>query len=331
MTTATMRERILRLYPDTQNHSIDAVIDDPDKLAKSFPKAAFDQVGAVAMRSAHEIMAGVAVAKGSQLNACLSHIEGGNLLVGTLSNGDGYAIVGRDSVSATHAALREDLGRELAEDEVLQIIGADLGVPASNIYPVEQPDDFHIDMWMLPIKPGEVIVNDARSAAQLLIENLTMERAAQRPTQLGPNASSAEWQRNQRELQAWQKQGPGFEDFCVQIEQNAEKRAKAIQGMAADLEKAGLKVHYAPGVLEAPGSQVMNFLNAEQGTNAKGERYYIALGGAPHVEKVFVERLAQIAGDTISRVHLLDRQYTKGTLQALGGISCRCKIEGQLL
>ena len=58
-------------------------------VSRDFKDAAYAQVGAVAERKSHKLMAGVALAKGTTIRASLTHLEGGNVLVGTQADGEG--------------------------------------------------------------------------------------------------------------------------------------------------------------------------------------------------------------------------------------------------
>jgi len=325
-----LQERIRRLYPeatalpDTQ----DALL---SVLRSDYPDAAYAMVGAVAERGSHEVLAGVALAKGTEIKACLSHLEGGNLLVGTLPGGEAYALVGSDSFAATRSVLEQDLGRPISDAEVRQAIGVDLGVQPAHVHSIEQPRDFHLDMWMTPIKPGEVLVDDAMQSAELLIQINEANHLADKPKAPRANASEDSKQDYQSSLKWWKDLGGNLKAQAKQIRSIAKRRASFQKKMCADLEQAGMKIHSVPGVLESNGSMVANFLNAEQGVNSKGERYYIALGADPMAEKSFVGHLAKIAGAEIARVHLMDRDFTRTTLSAQGGISCRTKAEGDVL
>lgn len=329
MQLAILRERVARLYPRAAaitSKSIDRV---REKIRTDFKDAGFSTPGHVAAEHSYEVVAGLALAKGSELRACRSHVEGGNLLVGTLADGSGYALVGRDSVAATRTVLQRDLKRAISDDDVRAAVADDLGLAADQIHFVEQPGEFHIDMWMSPIKPGEIVLDDAREAAQLYAAWQREDYLKKKPTPPPPDASAAKQEAYQSDLKFWQELGTDREESIKQMRELADKRAAHEQRVAADLERAGLKVHRMAGVFQAGWFMTMNFLNAEQGTNARGERYYIALGGDPRAERYVADRLRQLDCG-ISRVHFLDREFTRGTLSAQGGISCRVKCEGDL-
>src|SRR5687767_9670265 len=127
----------------------------------------FEMHGRVELRRNQQRVAGLGLAGDVSIRENLSYVEGGNMLTGTLPNGEGYGLVGRDSVAVTRAALARDLGRPVSEEEALLAISKDFGIDRKNLHPVEQPGDFHIDMYLSVVKSGEVIVNDAHEAVRL--------------------------------------------------------------------------------------------------------------------------------------------------------------------
>jgi len=329
MQLAILRERVKRLHPRAGDIKTRSLTKLRDKIRSDFADAGYSMPGRVAFDHSFEVVAGLALAKGSELRACRSHIEGGNLLVGTLADGTGYALVGRDSVAATRAVLQRDLKHAISDDDVHAAIADDLGIAASQVHFVEQPGEFHIDMWMAPIKPGEIVLDDAREAARLYVAWEREDYLKDKPKPPPPGATPAKQEQYRSDLVFWKSLGEDREETVKQILEQAEQRAKFEERVAQDLERAGLKVHRMAGVFKAGWNMTMNFLNAEQGTNARGERYYVTLGGDPRAERYFVDRFRQL--DTgISRVHFLDREFTPGTLGAQGGISCRVKSEGDL-
>ncbi|MEW5854434.1 MAG: hypothetical protein AB2A00_37005 [Myxococcota bacterium] len=327
---AAYRDRVGRLYPEQAAK----IAKTPwsklrETIAEKFPDAVFSMVGAVSDRKSHEVLAGVALAKGTTIRASLTHIEGGNLLVGTLPSGEGYALVGRDSLAVSRRILEKDRGRKVTDDELKAAVAHDLGVKPEHVHAVEQPRDFHLDMHMVPIKPGEILLNDAVAAAKLQAQWEREDHAQKEPRPPPPGASSDKLEMYQSDLEFWRDIGKDMVQRHADDLKHAERSAKFEKLVAKDLEAAGLKVHLAPAVFGQGHAAVANFLNAEQGTNPRGERFYIALGGDPRAERVFVDALKAL-DPGIARVHLLDPEMTGTTLRAGGGISCRTKAEGTL-
>lgn len=327
---AGYRARIARLYPDDAARAASRPWEKlKNEIQTKYPDVLFAMAGAVADRKSHEVVAAVALGKGTSLEASLSHIEGGNLLLGTLPSGDGYALVGKDSLVHSKTILERDLGRTVTDDELMRAVAHDLGISAENVIPVEQPGDFHIDMHMIPIKPGEVLLNDAVAATTLECQWELDDKIKDTPKDPGPNASAEKRDEYKSDLKFHKELLADLKDRHKEQIDDAKKAAAFESRVASDLESRGIVVHRAPAVFGSKHMMSANFINAEQGTNAKGKRFYIALGGDPRAEKVFLEHLEKLETG-IARVHLLDRDLTRTTLQAGGGISCRTKAEGTL-
>jgi hypothetical protein len=156
------------------------------------------------------------------------------------------------------------------------------------------------------------------------------DKIATAPKDPGPTASPTKREEYESDLKFHKELLTDFADRHKDMRKDAKKMARFEDQVVKDLEKKGLVVHRAPAVFGTGHMMQANFLNAEQGTNAKGERFYIALGGDPRAEKVFLDSMEKL-GTGIARVHLLDRELTQTTLSAGGGISCRTKAEGTLV
>jgi len=298
-------------------------------VSRDFKDAAYAQVGAVAERKSHKVMAGVALAKGTTIRASLTHLEGGNVLVGTQADGEGYALVGRDSLAQSRYILAKDRGKPVSDAALMAAVAHDLGIKPQHVVAVEQPGDFHLDMHMMPVAPGEVMVNDPVAAQQLSEQWERADHLRKKPAAPRAGASAATVETYNSDLAFWKELGQDAERNFKEAAARAQKQATAEERSIRDLEKAGIKVHRVPAVFGPRHAPQANFINAEQGTNPKGERFYIALGGDPRAERVFVEALAAIKPG-IARIHFLDRDITMSTLVAGGGISCRTKAEGAL-
>jgi hypothetical protein len=75
----------------------------------------------------------------------------------------------------------------------------------------------------------------------------------------------------------------------------------------------------------------MNFLNGERGQNASGEQFYITLGGDERAQKYVTDMFSNVIPSGLDRIHFLDPKLTDVTLGLNGGISCRAKIEGDIV
>jgi hypothetical protein len=207
------------------------------------------------------------------------------------------------------------------------------------MHPVEQPGDFHIDMYLSVVGSGEVIVNDAQEAVRLQEQWMRGDHAAAKPQPPAAGAGPRELAEHASQLQAWSEAGERLEREVTALRSDAERAAK-FEMMIRDLEAAGMKVHRMAGVFKDPRSvgrrdagllqPLMNFMNAEKGTGADGKRFIIALGGDPRAEQYAQEKMKALLGEEAPRLHFLDRRFTTPTLQLNGGISCRIKSEGAL-
>lgn len=327
------KERLARFYPDADPGAF-AMMSAHERRDR-FPDVLFRSVGAVHDRESHEILASAALARGRDVIACASHIEGGNLLVGSWPDGRAYALVGRDSLAVSRSILEGDLGREVSDQELRAFVAADLGVEPEAVHPVEQPGDFHLDMHMVPVNPGEVVLNDAYEAAALQVQWLREDVEAGRPPypELDPldddnDDKIADYEKRMRK---WSSFKDRVEERIVEIEAHAERVAPFEERARRDLEAAGLTVHRMAGAFHDGRYPTMNFLNLEHAQNRHGERFAILLGGDPRAEAYVTEKLNDEFDCGYSRLHFLDRRNTTSTLQDQGGISCRVKLEGEPL
>lgn len=287
-------------------------IDDARK--KRFPKdvpSNFGQLGQVHACQLQPTALGQAAALGGKAVQGLAYLEGGNTLTGTRPDGQPYALVGRDSLAVTRRLLEAK-----SDQQVNEAVGSDLGLPASSVFGVEQPGEFHLDMRMMPVAPGEIALNDAKAAAEQQIKWLKAE--LNQAIKEGGDA---------KELKAQ------FEERCTNLREEGEKRAKWEALTSRDLEAAGMKVHHLPGVFvdpDYPATDTSNFFNARHGVNEQGERFSIFMGGKPEEEAFVAEKLLH-AELGLTRLHFLDPSQTASTLSLQGGLKCRTKPDGELV
>ncbi|MFN8613836.1 MAG: hypothetical protein U0931_40255 [Vulcanimicrobiota bacterium] len=279
-----------------------------------FPKdvpSDFGQLGQVHACQLQPTALGQAAALGGKAVQGMAYLEGGNTLTGTRPDGQPYALVGQDSLAVSKRLL--DAKSDL---QVREAVASDLGVPASAVFPVEQPGEFHLDMRMMPIAPGEIALNDAKAAAEQQIKWLRSEL-----DQAIKDGGAADELRQQ------------FKERSQNLREEAEKRAQYEALTTRDLEAAGMKVHHLPGVFvdpDYPASDTSNFFNARHGVNEQGERFSIFMGGKPEEEAFVAEKLLN-AGVGLTRLHFLDPSQTASTLNLQGGLKCRTKPDGELV
>lgn len=278
----------------------------------------FSQQGQVHASQLQPAALATAAATGGEARQALSYLEGGNIMTGTRQDGTPYALIGRDSVALTRELLSRQTGSEIPEARALEVIAADLGVEPAQVFPVEQPGEFHVDMRMMPIAPGEVAINDAKAAAEQQIQWLKADL----------DRDLADGLSGEDQLKA------DFEDRCTALREEAEKRAVYEKLTIRDLKAAGIKVHRLPGVFvnpDNPTEDTANFFNARHGVNEQGERFSVFMGGTPEEEALVAEKILKETGAKITRLHFLDPTQTAETLGLWGGLKCRSKPDGQVV
>ncbi|MBN9417383.1 MAG: hypothetical protein J0I12_18190 [Candidatus Eremiobacteraeota bacterium] len=236
-----------------------------------------------------------------------SYIEGGNLLSGHRADGTPYVLVGQDSMALTKELLARQLGRTPEEQEVRQAVAADYGVQADQIFGIEQPGEFHLDMRMSPLGPGVMALQDSRLAAQM--------QAAWIREELG-ETMTPEWN---QEVDA--------------MVEKAEEAARYEELARRDLEKAGFQVVPVAGAFRNMNDTKVdgaNFFNARHGTNPDGEKYTIMMGGTAKQEAYLADFLLGQGHLPVERLYFLDPEQNQETLPENGGLKCRTKPTGQL-
>lgn len=275
---------------------------EPENLAGHFTRqGAVDQGGHLgfggAMGSVH----------GERVRQARSYVEGGNMLPGARADGTAYLLVGQDSLDLTGTMLTAQFGRPATDMEVRKTVAADYGVAPEQVFGVEQPGAFHLDMRMTAIAPGVVALQDSRQAAELQAGWVRQE--------LGDTLSEGE------------------NGALEGIVEGAEELARYEALTRRDLEKAGLKVVPLAGVfrnLEDLDKDGANFFNARHGTNPQGEKYTIMMGGTEAEEAYIAQTLLGQGPLKANRLYFLDPEQNRQTLPLSGGLKCRTKSHGRL-
>jgi hypothetical protein len=326
---------------DDQAFLSSAILRDRERrLAGEDVDTQFHKHGRVEMRRKQRGFAELALSLGREVREALSYIEGGNLLAGMRANGEAFALVGRDSLAVTRAALERDLDRPVEDDELLAIVAKDLGVAPNEVHPVEQPGDFHLDMYMSVVGEGEVLLNDAREAARLQAQWLHEDLEALRPAPLPESATAQERTRHQQAMDRYEAKAQSVAQSIPLLEADAARSAKFEALVQRDLEAAGMTVHRVAGVFKNPRGhrlgdqlrlQAMNFINAEKGTAPDGKRFMVLLGGDPRAERAFETKLRTELPHLAERLHFMDASLTGPSLEMDGGINCRVKPDGTVV
>lgn len=327
-----LRDRIERYYPGAQGAEEISDWKLRSTVDRRFPLADYGRHGAVNSGDYQEIYKNLGKEMGRQVKTSRSYLEGGNVLTGTLTDGSGYALVGRDSLAVTRAVLDAGSGTEVSQQQALDIVAADLGLRAANVHPVEQGGAFHIDMHLTAVAPGTVVLNDAEKAFMLQEAWLREDHQAERPADLAPDAGLLSRWGHSIKMRLWRGRGQKLERQLEAMQQAAGERAARENEVLVDLRAAGLKVHRLAGCFvypDNPTRDASNFLNARFGVNEQGQRFYIGLGGEARQEAYVAKEMMRNLDLGLCRMHFLDPELTAPTLALEGGIKCRTKTEGQ--
>lgn len=263
-------------------------------------------LGMVNKSGAQALAAGQALLHGQPIRQAQTYLEGGNLLSGRRADGTPYVLVGEDTLALTRAILAKAQGEEPSPQEVKARVAADLGVEVGQLFAVEQPGTFHLDMRMMPIGPGRIALQDSHKAAALHLQWLREEG----------QMSESQLQKVAENLNRW-----------------AQQRAPLEELAARDLRAAGLQVDRVAGAfpevsnLQRDGA---NFFNARHGVSPQGVRYSILMGAAPQAENYIAHTLLEELKAPIDRIYFLDPNQTRETLKLSGGFKCRTKLQGVL-
>lgn len=266
----------------------------------------FLQQGSVQESGYQQVGGSQAMVYGEKLYQAQSYVEGGNLLSGQRADGTPYVLVGQDSLDLTRALLEKKSGRTPTPEEVRQTVAQDYGVTADQVFGIEQPGAFHLDMRMTALAPGVIGLQDSRLAAKLQSDWVREEAGANMPV--------------------------GWNERLEKLSAEAEEAARYEALTRRDLEKAGLQVVSMPGAfpnLSRPNVDGSNFFNGRHGTNPEGEKYTVLMGGTAKQEAYLADFLLGQGHLAADRLYFLDPEQNWQTLPSHGGFKCRTKPHGQ--
>lgn len=267
----------------------------------------------------------LAHASGIQAYENASHIEGGNFLSGTTFDGRGYALVGRDGAEATRAVLASRLGLlldQVSDADVRKAISIDYRIDPKLIFFIEQPGEFHLDMSMVLMGPGQVIVNDCLEVFELQQEWMYADYLKLKPAlDSGP------------QFEAWQKLGEALEGELARLAAHASRMFGYERRAVNDLRAAGLEVRRVAGAFPSGGNFLpgMNFLNGEGGVGAGDQPFFVTNGGDPRAEQYVAQQYLLALGTGLKRVYFIDPEASRKSIEETsGGLGCRTKGEGSV-
>lgn len=261
-----------------------------DPHSDEFPTGHVDArsfMGAVTENKEHLSAKALAKATGKSVVTTRTYNEGGNMLAGTLPNGQPYGVIGRDGVllSAFHLQEKFDANaKEVPEfdpknvdarmgamafdaaevqntieklesagmmkakpadakarekeakqflaklDLVKDIFAEDTKIPRDQLIFVSQPD-FHVDMHMRPVGPGQIMINDFGENIKLIDEALK---------------KAAKGSPEEKQLQTMRKHATEMQKSMGPVMDQIKKQA----------QQGGLEVASAPGVMEGQFEKV---------------------------------------------------------------------------
>lgn len=316
--------------------------------------------GAVNDRKEMEPAKQLGKALNEKVTTTRTYNEGGNMVVGTLPNGDSYAVLGRDATLVSTFKLEKDYENNkdivpefspenikrqvdqldsvgyftetmiketidklnsanqiskgtdpterakefLAKTKIVEneIFPKDLGISKDNLIFVPQPE-FHIDMQMRPLKPGQILLNDFDENIKLL------ESAKKKVTKGSPEELEIK-----KMITNSKKMRSVMSPVMIQIE--------------AKLKAQGIEVIKAPGVMESDKRKV-NFMNAVPGSTIGSNRQFYMTnytGLKPlreafeeHMKKQDVDKIYWM-GDTVDAKGISGSEHS---LDFQGGMDCR--------
>lgn len=217
---------------------------------------------------------------------------------------------------ANTASARADAIEFMVQQDIVKdIFATDVGVSRENLIFIDQPE-FHIDMHMRPVAPGQIMVNDFAANERLLKDAIS-------------RATPGSWE--ETELQGMLKHNTEMASVMGDV----------MSRISSQLQEGGLEVVSAPGVMEGPmanphptqsdPSRHVNFMNAIPSTRpGTNEQIYITNYTSIAPLRAAFEDYAQTQG--IEKVYWVGdqgggEQFKSAAESSLwpgmGGLDCR--------
>jgi hypothetical protein len=198
------------------------------------------------------------------------------------------------------------------------VVSREIGIAPAFIYFVEQPGEFHLDMKMAVMGPGQVIVNDAFDVFDLQQEWILADYQAKQTTM---------------DESAWKALYPAIDAELAELSIKArrawayESRTIANLSRIPNLNIVRVAANF-PGTKSLPA---MNFLNGEGGRGLDNSPFFVTNGGDPRAEAYIAQMYLAELKTGLQRLYFLDRGYSHESLQDSGGIGCRTKGQGTVV
>ena len=236
----------------------------------------------------------------------LTYNEGGNSLIGR-RGAQPYVIVGLDTFAVSKDLMERDLNRSVSDEEVRLALAIDYGVLVENIYLVEQPGDFHLDMSMAIVGENTILLNDSVQAYEMFKDE------------------QQEWAQNM--CQAYPYYGDDISDQVAAAEKESVKRKRMEDITERQLRKKGFNVIRVPGKFLYMGTApAMNLFNMVTAQTPEGKNIVVMLGCvSDRYKNMFTEIMNTHSDVKIDQFYFLDVKSSQESLTRFGGISCRTK------
>lgn len=302
--------RALRLYPNDREQvlkEISRIKQSPNtyfhkkQLENVFPDIGFPCFHTVAEYANANGPLARGISLGNLRREDYTHQEGGNTLTGVRKDGTPFGLVGRDSAEFSRSLLADALGKEIDDDVLKCYLGADLGVDPKEVFLIEQPRDFHLDIFMTLMTPGEIVINDPIMAAE----------------------KGAEWS---RKFAAHESDPAEIELDIEEMHAEAADQKPFIDRAVEDLKNAGLEIHTLPLVFDMPAFGKMNFANVEGGTGPDDRPFIVSNGGPKFAEEFIAAQYQKKFG---AECFFVDADASAVSLENNGGVGCRVLIQAQ--
>ena len=217
-----------------------------------------------------------------------SYLEGGNVLNTINANGEPAAIIGREAVLETLAAMKLSENKINISKAKFQI-AEELGLKPDNITYIPQID-FHIDMYYRPLQNGVIAIPDYDEGIKIL-------KGIELPDIINDNKK----------------------EYISRLEEVRDLAADKLKKAENILTAAGYKTIKLPvfSCTSDYGPSTINYMNGICGTSPDGVKFYITnKSGIVELDKI-AEKYLKNAG--IDKVYFVS---TEEHLLMYGGIDC---------
>ena len=287
--------------------------------------------------------------------------EGGNMLLGFFEKMEPYAIIGLDSYYMTKELIELELNRELSENEIKTAFSIDTGIKRENLFFIEQPGGWHLDMNMAILDSNTIVINDSNQSFEILekvLDKITDEDfeklipyrifsvGESKPPSLIEQKYINKKFSNQDGID--QELVTNYKTEMIKEILNESKKRLEIKSKFEQEAVEQLKKFEKFNVIQFPGRfemylpeipeafSLMNFFNMLTVTTPQKERLIITMGCPEEkinnisFKELFFDMIKPIKDIKDENVIFLDYENSQKSLYTQGGISCRVKTLASL-